>query len=109
MVFVSTVYMVPTMSREYLIPVYQFLWFGTMMNHYLINPDQFRAFNIPVHDNPFDATVFESEVYKTFTSFTSKGGLFIFESRVNGKVRLELTSRFYYRVPMVSYECGDWE
>ena len=55
---VSTVWIDPTMLQEYLIVGDQFLWFGTMINHSLINPNQVRAFSIPMHDNPFDTTVF---------------------------------------------------
>ena len=45
----------------------RFLWFGTMINRSLINPNHVRAFNIAVHDNPFDVTVFSNDAYKSFT------------------------------------------
>ena len=67
MVCGSTVWMDPTRLREYLIVGDQFLWFGTIINHYLINKNQARVFNIPVHDNPFDATFFGIEVSEAFT------------------------------------------
>ena len=72
----------PTNLRECLILVYQFLWFGTMINHSIINPNQVRAFNIPVHDDPFDATVFLIEAYEAFIPFTSKGTAISFELQV---------------------------
>ena len=53
---VSTVWMEPNKLWEYLIIVDLFLWFGTMMDHSIINLNQVRAFNIQVHDNTFDAT-----------------------------------------------------
>ena len=76
---VSTFWMNPTTLKEYLIAGYQLLQFGTMMNHYLINKNQVRAFNIPVHDNTFDATVFGIEVDEAFTPFTSKVTVISFE------------------------------
>ena len=36
---VSTVWIDSTTLREYLIVVDHFLWFGTMMNHSIINPN----------------------------------------------------------------------
>ena len=74
--------MYPTKSRKYLIVGDQFLWFVTMMNHYLINPNQVRAFNITAHDNTFDATFFGIETDKSFRPFTSKGGVIVFELQV---------------------------
>ena len=52
------------------------------MNHSLNNTNQVRALNIPVHDNPCEATVFGIEAYESFIPFTSKGGVISFESRV---------------------------
>ena len=77
---VSTVWMEPTNSREYLIVGDQFLWFGKMMNHYLINTNQVRELNIPVHNNPSNAAVFIIVADETLTPFTSKGKIISFES-----------------------------
>ena len=60
----------------------QLLWFGMMMNHYLIHPNKVRAFNIPVYDKKFDATFFGIEADEAFTPFTSKGTVISFELRV---------------------------
>ena len=76
---VSTVWMDPTPSREYLVIGYQFLWFGTMIDHSLINPNQVRSFNIPVCYNTFDETVFGIEAYEAFAPFTSKGAFISLE------------------------------
>ena len=78
---VSAVWMDPNMSREYLIVGDHFLWFGTIMNHYLINSNRFRALNITVHDNTFYETVFGSEEDEAFNPFTSKGSVIRFELR----------------------------
>ena len=74
--------MEPTTQQEYLIAGYHLLWFVTMMNNYLMNPNQVRAFNIPVYDKNFDATFFGIEADEAFTPFTSKGTVIRFEFRV---------------------------
>ena len=53
-----------------------------MMNRSLLNPNQLMAFNIPVHDDFFDATVFVIEADEAFIPFTSKGIVINFGSRV---------------------------
>ena len=79
---VSTVWMDPNTSREYLIVGDEFIRFLMMMDPYLNNPNQVRAFNIPLHDNPFETIVFGIGAYKAFIPLTSKGGVIRFESRV---------------------------
>ena len=60
------------MLLEYFIIDDQFLWFVTMMNHSLVNTNQVRAFDIQVHDHPFDAKVLRIEADEYFITFTSK-------------------------------------
>ena len=72
----------PTMSREYLIVGDHFLVFGTTMNNYLINQNQVRVVNIPVNDNPFNATFFLLQADEAFVHFTYKGKVISFEPRV---------------------------
>ena len=72
----------PTTSQEYLIIGDQFLWFGAMTDCSIINPNQVGAFNIPVHDNNFDAKVFGIEAEKALNPCTSKGTIISFESPV---------------------------
>ena len=80
---VCTVWTDPATSQEYLLVGDQFLWFGTMMDHSLINPNQLRAFNIPVNDNPFNAkSSFGIEADEAFIPFRSTGTVISFESRV---------------------------
>ena len=50
-----------------------------MTDHSLINPNQVRAFNIPLHDNPFDAEILGIEADKAFIPFTSKRGVISFD------------------------------
>ena len=49
------------------------------MNHSLINSNWLRAFNSPMHDNPFYTTVFGIEEDEAFIPFTSKEVVIIFE------------------------------
>ena len=79
---VSAVWMDPNMSQEYLIVGDQILWLGTIMNHFLINSNWLRAFNSPMHDNPFYTTVFGIEEDEAFIPFTSKGTVISFEAQV---------------------------
>ena len=72
----------PNTPGEYLIVGDQFLWFGMMMNHSLINKNQVRTFNIPAHDNPFDTSVLLIEADEAFISFTSKRGIIRFDLQV---------------------------
>ena len=52
------------------------------MNHYLINPNQVRSFNIPVHDNNFYTTVFGIDADEALTPLTSEDIVISFESQV---------------------------
>ena len=72
---VSTVCMDPTTPQEYFNVGDKFLCFGMMMNNSLINPNQVRAFNIPVHDNSFKATVFKLRPTKPSPHSLSSGKL----------------------------------
>ena len=78
LVRVSTVWMDPNTSREYLIVGDQFICFVTIMNHPLINPNQVRIFNILVQYNPFDVTFFGIDADKDFIPFTYKGSFISF-------------------------------
>ena len=39
-----------------LLMIHQALWYGTKMDHSLINPNQLRSYGVPIWDNPFDPT-----------------------------------------------------
>jgi hypothetical protein len=43
-------------STEYLIIADQMLWFGTLMENSLINPNQLLAYGVVVNNDPFDST-----------------------------------------------------
>ena len=80
---VSTLWMDSTMSWEYLVVGDKFLWFVTMMDHLLNNPNQLRVFNISVHDNPFDTTFLVIEADKAIFPFSYKVKVISFYLRVS--------------------------
>ena len=59
------------------------LYFGSQMDHSLINPDQIRAYGIDVSDNPFDKDKdFGIDHAECFIPFETAGSTIFFESFV---------------------------
>ena len=78
----GTVWMSPHTGRDYLIDGNQFFFFGTMLPHLLLNPNQIRAFDINVNDNPFAmAKEIGMDCNEVFVPFDTKGTLVYFESQ----------------------------
>ena len=50
----GTAYTSKTTDQTYIIVFNEFLWYGSQMDHSLINPNQILAYGIPLWDNPFD-------------------------------------------------------
>ena len=50
----ATAYTCANTGQTYILVFNEFLWYGTQMDHSLINPNQIRAYGIPLWDNPFD-------------------------------------------------------
>ena len=50
----ATAYTCPNTGQTYILVFNEFLWYSTQMEHSLINPNQVRAYGIPLWDNPFD-------------------------------------------------------
>jgi hypothetical protein len=69
-------------GREYLLVGDQMLWFGTQMDHSLINPNQIREYGTPVYDDPFNASEFGIDAHEAFIPFDTTGTIVHFESRV---------------------------
>jgi hypothetical protein len=78
----GTVWTSPNTGREYLLVGDQMLWFGSQMDHSLINPNQIREYGIPVYDNPFSQSQFGIDCNDDFIPFNSMGTIVYFESRV---------------------------
>ena len=78
-----TVWMDKTTSQEYLLVGDQMLWFGSSLEHTLINPNQIRAYGIPVYDDPFQPRQpIGIDSPDVFIPFDTTGTLLHFESRV---------------------------
>lgn len=50
----GSVWTSPVTGEEYLLVCDQMLYFGKVLPHSLVNPNQLRAFGIKVNDNPFE-------------------------------------------------------
>ena len=69
-------------SVEYLLVGDQMLWFGTLLPHSLINPNQLRAYGHDVNDDPFDTTRdFGIDSEQVLIPFDTTGTVVHFESR----------------------------
>ena len=80
----GTVWTSPSMGQEYLLVGDQFLYFGTMFPHSLLNPNQIQAFDGDVNDSPFDATnSIGMDCEDAFVPFEMMGMMVYFETRVS--------------------------
>ena len=68
-------------GREILLVADQMLWFGSQMEHSLINPNQIREYGLPVFDNPFDTDSYGIDGDDIFIPFATTGTVVYFESR----------------------------
>jgi hypothetical protein len=50
----ATAYDDPTTGTTYILVFNESLYYGTKLDHSLINPNQLRSYEIPLWDNPFD-------------------------------------------------------
>ena len=71
-------------GQDYLLVGDEMLWFGTTMEHSLINPNQIRDYGLAVDDNPYtdDPSKFGISSDDVFIPFDTTGMLVHFESRV---------------------------
>jgi hypothetical protein len=76
------VWMSPNTGCEYLLVGDQMLWFGSQMDHSLINPNQICEYDIPVYDNPFSQSQFGIDTNDDFIPFNTTGTIVYFESPV---------------------------
>ena len=79
----GTVWTSPHTGNEYLLVGDQFLYFGMMLPHSLLNPNQIRAYNIEVNGNPFnEMDPIGMDCDDIYVPFDAKGTLVYFELRV---------------------------
>ena len=61
-------------GRTWILIFHDVLWFGLIMDHSLINPNQIRTTGVPVLDDPFDTSPeFGMQNPKTFLPFQTDG------------------------------------
>ena len=77
-----TVWTSPVTGHEYLLVGEQMLWFGTSMDHSLMNPNQMREYGIPVYDNPVGNDRIGIDMEDVFIPFDTTGTIVHFQSRV---------------------------
>ena len=51
---VATTWSDPLTGRGYILIIHEALYFGSSMNHSLINPNQLRHYGVIMHDNPYE-------------------------------------------------------
>jgi hypothetical protein len=87
---VATAWDDPDTSQTFILIIHQALYFGSQLDHSLINPNQIRVTGIGVCDDPFDRYQkigIESE--QAFISFQTEGNTIYFESRVPTQSELD--------------------
>jgi hypothetical protein len=87
---VATAWDDPDTSQTFILIIHQALYFGSQLDHSLINPNQIRVAGIGVCDDPFDRyrrIGIESE--QTFIPFRTEGNTIYFESRVPTQTELD--------------------
>ena len=76
-----TVWTDQTDSTEYLLVGDEMLWFGTLLPHSLINPNQLWAYSLIVNDDPFDhSRNFGINAEQAFIPFDTMGTVVHFET-----------------------------
>jgi hypothetical protein len=90
----GTVWTSPITGREYLLVGDQMLWFGSQMDHSLINPNQIHEYGIPVYDNPFSQSQFGIDCNDDFIVY--------FESRMPTDWKMR-------NLPIIMLTGEDWD
>jgi len=83
-VMAASIYVCPKTGREYLLIIDQAMYFGTLMDHSLINPNQIRQFGHSLCDDPYDPhrdLQLEADNSDLVVPFESDGPDIYFETR----------------------------
>jgi hypothetical protein len=77
-------------GQTYILIIHQALYFGTQLDHSLINPNQIRVTGIPVCDDPYDRhRHLGIDLYEIHIPFLTEGNTIYFSSRVPTKDELD--------------------
>ena len=86
----ATAWTCPKTGVTYILIINEGLYFGSQLDHSLINPNQIRSYGTPVWDNPFDSKrSLGIECDKVFIPFLTSGATVFFESHVPTDDELE--------------------
>ena len=87
-------------GTTYIIVINEALYYGTKLDHSLLNPNQIRKYNIPLYDNPFDnGRPFGIDAPDMFIPFNTTGTKIFFNSHsptqheLDTCVHIHLTSK----------------
>ena len=90
----ATAWRHPASGRVYILIVNEALYFGSSMDHSLINPNQIRAYGIKVWDNPYDTErEFGIELDDFVIPFDTEGSTIHFESHLPSDAELNSCPR----------------
>ncbi len=78
----GTVWTSPDTGCKYLLVSDQMLWFGTQVDHSLVNPNQICEYGLPVYDDPFSNLQFGIDGNETFIPFNTTGTIVHFDTCV---------------------------
>ena len=80
---VATAYVHPDTNETFILIVNEALYFGSTMDHSLINPNQIRAFGIALSDDPYDKSrPFGIDHEDVFIPFSTQGSTVFFDTFV---------------------------
>jgi hypothetical protein len=86
----ATKWICPDSGHTFILFINQGLWFGSSLDHSLINPNQIRSFGIPVSDDPFDQSrLFGINHPEMQLAFETKGATIFFESTLPSQEDIE--------------------
>ena len=102
----ATAWTDPGTNQTYILIINEALFYGTKLDHSLLNPNQIRKFGIPFWDNPFDFDRGLKIDIQPHIPLTTKGTKIYFKSRVPTKLELELCPHIHLTSKNV-LESGD--
>jgi hypothetical protein len=77
----SSVWADPETRQDYLLVMDQCLWFGSLLKHSLMNPNQLREYGHYIYDDPYQDDMCGIETETAFIPFDTTGTIVHFSSR----------------------------
>ena len=86
----ATAWTDPSSGQIYILIINEALYYGTKLDHSLLNPNQIRKFGIPFWDNPFDFDRGLQIDIQPPVTLTTKGTKIYFKSQVPNNNNLKI-------------------